>query len=336
MKTLLFLILFSFVLAVPNSFAQIASLDSLDYYISCQSEYDNQKEDHIWKIKEKINQTQNDNRQLYLLYGEMFDEYRSYIYDSAYVYVEKLIRISSALNERDKIISSKVKLGFCYLSSGLFKEASDVLTSLDMDGCSMETKIEYFTCKSRLYFDLGDYNNSEGFRKKYNEIGSQIIDSAIVLLPNGTARYWAAVGLKHMKSDNFEGALEAFHKMIDSRNYSEHDLAIATSSIAYILGLQGKKEKSEEYLIQAAIADIKSSVKETVALRNLAQLLYEKREIGPAVKYIRKALDDASFYNARHRQIEIGHILPIIERERINIIENQRDRMIVVLFLFQF
>ena len=41
-------------------------------------------------------------------------------------------------------------------------------------------------------------------------------------------------------------------------------------------------------------------------------------------------MDDASFYNARHRQIEIGHILPIIERERINIIENQRDRMIVV------
>lgn len=260
----------------------------------------------------------------------MFEEYRSYIYDSAYVCVEKLINISTELNDSDKIISSNVKLGFCYLSSGLFKEAFDVLTSLDVNECDIETKIEYYTYKSRLYFDLGDYDNSVRFRKQYNEIGIQIIDSALVLLPYGSARYWATVGLKDMKSDNYNGALDAFHKMIDSRNYSEHDLAISTSSIAYILTLQGKKVEAKEYLIKAAIADIKSSVKETVAIRNLAELLYEEREIGPAVKYIRKALDDASFYNARHRQLEIGHILPIIEGERINIIESQRDRMVVV------
>ena len=289
-----------------------------------------QKEDHIRAIKEKISLNKKDNQQSYELYVEMFEEYRSYIYDSAYVCVEKLIHISSELNDNDKITSSKVKLGFCYLSSGLFKEAFDVLTSLDVDECDIETKIEYYTYKSRLYFDLGDYDNSIGFRKQYNEIGNQIIDSAIVLLPYGSARYWATVGLKYMKSDNSVGALEAFHKMIDSRNYSEHDFAIATSSIAYILTLQGKKEEAKKYLIKAAIADIKSSVKETVAIRNLAQLLYEERKIGPAVKYVRKALDDASFYNARHRQLEIGHILPIIEGERINIIENQRDRMVVI------
>ena len=305
-------------------------MDSVNYYISRQSEYNQQKEDRIRSIKEKIALNKKDNQQLYALYVEMFEEYRSYIYDSAYVCVEKLINISKALNDSDKIISSQVKLGFCYLSSGLFKEAFDVLTSLEVNKCNTETKIEYYTNKSRLYFDLGDYDNSVAFRKQYNEIGNQIIDSAIVLLPPGSAQYWATVGLKDMKSDNYNGALEAFHKMIDSRNYSEHDLAIATSSIAYILTLQGKKEEAKEYLIKAAIADIKSSVKETVAIRNLAQLLYEERKIGPAAKYIRKALDDASFYNARHRQLEIGHILPIIEGERINIIENQRDKMVAV------
>ena len=300
-----------------------------DFYISRQSQFDRQKENRILKIKKEISTRRNDNRQLYALYAEMYDEYRSYIYDSAFVYVNKLIHISTALNDRDKNISSKTKLGFCYVSSGLFKEAFDVLNSLDVEGCDSQTKTEYYTCKSRLYFDLGDYNNSAGFREKYNETGNQIIDSAIVILPYGSAGYWSAVGLKNMKTGNLKRALEAFHNMIGSRNYSEHDLAIATSSIAYILGLQDKKEEAKHYLIKAAIADIKSSVKETVAIRNLAQLLYEEREIGPAVKYIRKALDDASFYNARHRQLEIGHILPIIERERLSIIENQRDNFII-------
>lgn len=329
LKKLIILILFSFVLVITDASAITVSLDSVDYYISHQSEYDLQKESYIQKIKKEITRNNKDNEQLYALYEMMYEEYRSYIYDSAYVYVKKLIDISSALGDRDKIISANVKLGFCYLSSGLFKEAFDVLTSLNVAGCNTETKIDYYTCKSRLYFDLADYNNSAGFRKKYNEIGNNIIDSAIVLLPHDSPRYWSTVGLKHMKSDNFEKALEAFHKVINSRNYSVHDYAIVTSSIAYILTLQGNREKAEEYLVKAAIADIKSSVKETVAIRNLAQLLYEQNEIGTAVKYIRKALADASFYNARHRQLEIGHILPIIEGERMNIIEKQRDRITI-------
>ncbi|HET6558831.1 MAG TPA: hypothetical protein VFG54_16040, partial [Prolixibacteraceae bacterium] len=260
MKKLLILTLFAFVLVIPASRAVTASLDSFDYYISRQVEYDLNKEDYIRKIKNEIALNKNDHQQLYALYVMMYDEYRSYIYDSAYVCVKKLIDISSALGDRNKSISSKVKLGFCYLSSGLFKEAFDVLTSLNVKECNAETKIEYYICKSRLYFDLGDYNNTVEFRKKYNEIGIQIIDSALVLLPPGSARYWATVGLKNMKSDKLEEALNAFQKMIDSRNYSEHDLAIATSSIGYIMTLQGNKEKAKEYLIKAAIADIKSSV----------------------------------------------------------------------------
>ncbi|MEE4257752.1 MAG: DUF6377 domain-containing protein, partial [Bacteroidales bacterium] len=40
-----------------------------------------------------------------------------------------------------------------------------------------------------------------------------------------------------------------------------------------------------------------------------------------------EALNDASFYNARHRQLETGLVLPIIEGKRIETISNQRDRI---------
>jgi hypothetical protein len=130
-----------------------------------------------------------------------------------------------------------------------------------------------------------------------------------------------------MKSGNNHEALNAYSKMIDTHPYSEHDFAIATSSIAYLLRLQGKSEDAEPYLIQAAIADIKSSTKEAVALRNLAEILYTGGDLTRSAEYIRRALDDAYFYNARHRQLEIGYILPIIEGERMNVIENQKDKI---------
>ena len=333
LKKFVVIFLFLFSLAVWSHATETASMDSLSYYLARQAHFDQLKKERINQITVKIEKYSDDTALLYSLYNDLFEEYRSYIYDSAYVCVTKLLDVAHSLNDRDKITSSNIKMGFCYLSSGLFKEAFDILETIHVDGCSDGTKIEYFTCKARLYYDLADYNNSDKFRSRYNETGNQIIDSAIVLLPVETSRYWATVGLRRMKSDNDRGAIDAFRKMIDLQDYSEHDLAIATSSTAYLYSLQGKKKEAKQYFMLAAIADIKSATKETVALKNLAQIFYEEGDVKHAVEYIRRALEDASFYNARHRQLEIGYILPIIEEERSNLIEKQKERISRVLVL---
>jgi predicted Holliday junction resolvase-like endonuclease len=81
-------------------------------------------------------------------------------------------------------------------------------------------------------------------------------------------------------------------------------------------------------LIRAAIGDIRSATKETTALRVLARLLYETGDINRANRYVNLALQDANYYNARHRKIEIGAILPVIEQDRFDIMKNQRNVLI--------
>ena len=335
MKKFTFILLFLSTLTFRSYASNSVSVDSLTYYLEKQTFFDQQKEERISKIKSEIRQTQQNDTLLYSLYSDLFTEYRSYVYDSAFVCVTNLLTVSQVLNDHDKVTSTNIKMGFCYLSSGLFKEAFDILESVNVNGCSDFTKIEYYTCKSRLYYDLADYHNSEVFSSRYIEKGNEIIDSAIVLIPVATSRYWSTVGLRRMKSNNDRGSIDAFRKMIDMREYSEHELAIATSSIAYLYSLQGKIKEAKQYFIQAAIADIKSSTKETVALKNLAKIIYEEGDVEHAVKYIRRALEDASFYSARHRQLEIGYILPMIEEERTNLIEKQKDRIgNVLIFTF--
>ncbi|NLI71390.1 MAG: hypothetical protein GX361_01495 [Bacteroidales bacterium] len=302
-------------------------MDSVTFYLQRQFFYDSIKEAKINQLKDSIKLKSGDNIELYNLYSMLYDEYRSYIYDSAYVYVEKLLDVSNMMKDKDKIALSKIRQGFSFLSSGLFCEASDILTGLDLSDCSRETLIEYFLCKSRLYYDMADFNNMVEFRKKYNKIGNSIIDSALQILPINTKKYWLAEGLKEMKSEKYLKAIESFEKVISGGDFSQHDLAIATSSIAYIQGLLGNRVESKKYLIEAVIADVKASTKETVALRNLARILYEERDVTNSVVFIRQALVDAEFYNARHRQLEISNILPIIEGERINMIKKERDRI---------
>jgi hypothetical protein len=83
-----------------------------------------------------------------------------------------------------------------------------------------------------------------------------------------------------------------------------------------------------EYLEEAAECDLISSTKETTALRGLAELLYKNGDIKHATSYVQFSLDDANFYDARQRKIEVGEILPIIEQNRYNIVKSQRNILI--------
>jgi tetratricopeptide (TPR) repeat protein len=72
------------------------------------------------------------------------------------------------------------------------------------------------------------------------------------------------------------------------------------------------------------MADIRSSTKETFATFNLAQLLYEEGDFERASVYIEKAIEDATFYGARQRKMQVSAMLPIIQGAKISYIERQR------------
>jgi len=72
--------------------------------------------------------------------------------------------------------------------------------------------------------------------------------------------------------------------------------------------------KQKEYLAKSALSDIHAAVKENISLRSLAILLFEDNDISRANFYIKRSLEDANFYNARLRNIQIARVLPIIDK----------------------
>ncbi|MDR1544738.1 MAG: DUF6377 domain-containing protein [Prevotellaceae bacterium] len=309
------------------------NLDTLDCYISKEKKFTAEKENNIKNIKIQISENQSNDAKLYLLYNDLYEQYKSYVYDSAFYCVENLIMLAQKMDDNCKTFEVRTKLCFCYLSSGLFSEAFGEMKKLEQNSCDEENlRIQYLLIKARLYYDIADYNNDEN-DKKYNDLGNQILNLALEMMPKNTNQYYSSLGLKAMKEGNYNEAILNFNKLISSKDCSEHDIAIATSSLAYIYKLQGDLAVSKEFLIKAAIADIKSSTRETVALRNLAQQLYNEGDIFHAAQYVRKAFADAVFYNARHRQVEIGHILPIIEEERVNLIVEQKNKITIFLII---
>ena len=305
-------------------------LNELELTIKNRKTYQNEKLNSINDLKHELRIAKKmENKELeFDLNFKLYEEYQSFIYDSANKYITNLTSLAHELNDPEKINMTKIEMGFTFLSSGLFKEALDTLLQLKTRELNKKTKIDYYLVLSRTYYDLSDYHSQGDYTTIYIKKGNDMLDSALQNLSDSTAQFWLALGLRNMKAENFTAAADAFNYVLSQFEISEHDYAICTSSLGWVYTLLNRENDATDMLIKASIADIKSSTKETVALRNLAILLYKKSDLDRAFRFINIALEDATFYNARHRKLEISEILPIIEGKRLDTLEKQRKQLI--------
>ena len=120
-------------------------------------------------------------------------EYQSYSYDTATIYVEKLLDEATHLNSYEKMVQARVRHAFVFLSSGLFKESADVLEALadDISTCPDEIQADYYITYSRLLYDMADYTHGQ-LANGYRTQGYQMSEQALSLIDlQDTARYWS-------------------------------------------------------------------------------------------------------------------------------------------------
>jgi hypothetical protein len=314
---------------------EIDILKELDNAILKKDMYLKQKYTKIKELKKNVNKytLSEDNKNLYKSYMLLFDQYQSFKYDSAYFYLDKAKQKAFALKDPKLLAKIKIKEGFILLSSGLFKEAIDTLNSIDETKLNIKLKFEYHTIKARAYYDLADYNKDQRYNIRYIQNGNLNLEKALSFTKTNTNEFWAIESLKRMKQQDWKGAEFAFGYWINNFKLSPRYYGIATSSLGYIYSERGYTEKAIQYLALAAIADIKNATKETVALRNLANELYKLGDVDKAYQYIIIAMEDATFYNARHRKIEISSILPIIEKAQYNNIKTKHNTLVKIVII---
>lgn len=316
-------------------------LDSLDNALLHKNIYVSQKYARIKALKTNIHKytLSKDDTNLYLNNMSLFEEYKSFKYDSAYYYLEEAKAKAIVLKDAQFLAKARIKEGFVLLSSGLFKEAIDTLSSIDAEKLTLKNKYEYYSIKARAYYDLADYTRDQRYNINYIQKGNLYLEKAIALIKPNTNEYWANESLKRLKQQDVKGAETAFSYWINNFNLPPENYGIATSSLGYIYSEKGLTKKAIYYLAMAAIADVKNATKETVALRNLANELFKLGYLEKANRYINLAMDDATFYDARHRKIEISSILPIIEKAQLNKVNEKNDKLekiVILLTVFAF
>lgn len=329
-KHLIYLLLASSLLgcAKKNDGVQATATDQQDLkllkeYIAKKPEFDRQKEQHIYTLDEELKRSS----RRYDVLKKLFDEYKSYDFDRAIVCVERLYDEALLLGDKDKIVDAQIQKGFSYMSAGLFKEGFDLFEDMDTIGASERTRAEYCLTFARLLYDLATYNHV-GMTHSYNQQGNQLMREALTYFtPQDTLQYWNCQAILDQHEGFYDRAITRFKLAMEDTKANKHEQAINNSTIAYLYQLLGDTEAQRHYNIMAAINDIESSTKEAVAMRVVADNLNKEGNVRDAGICIRCAQEDAVFYNARHRQMEISQILPIIEQENIHSLEAQQQKI---------
>ncbi len=294
--------------------------------------YDDQKEHRIKKLKSALSHTSiNALDDQYKIYKELYEEYKVYQFDSAYVYTSKLELISRKLNDKPKFYDSKTKLAFILLSAGMFKESFDCLNEINTRFISDSTKIDYYSFKSRAYSDLADYNNNKNFTPGDNALSIKYIDSALKLCKSGSYEQYRLLGDRQNISGDIARPSSYLVQLLLYYPLTYHERAMVSTELSNFYNSPGQLDERIYLLEVGAISDIRSSTKETLASFKLGEQLYKAGDINDAYIFIQHAFDDAQYYGARLRKIKIAAMLPVVEAAKSIITENEKHRLLIYL-----
>src|SRR5690606_28971520 len=143
-----------------------------------------------------------------------------------------------------------------------------------------------------------------------------------------TFEYTMEYSWKYIQDEEYYKAKKLLFGYLAKVEPNTRSYAILTSVIGILYWYLGDLEKHKEYLAISAISDIRAAVMENTSLRGLAKMLYsEGGELERASNYIKKSLDDANFFNARLRSIQISRVYPLIENAYQLEREQQQKRL---------
>ncbi|HSZ26449.1 MAG TPA: DUF6377 domain-containing protein [Cytophagaceae bacterium] len=327
----LLILYFSFIFVAVAKDPDDTIFVQLDKFLAQKKELTKQK----WSRIESLNQQLRDSEKKKELQFQfqnclnLFEEYKSFQYDSAFKYTNRMLVLASLLKDKSKINNAKVNMSFILLSSGMFKEALDTLTTIDSLALPVIERINFYKVFARTYFDLSDFSQDQHYNQVYSSIGNLYLERALNLSEKGSAEYLFLKGWEYMRVRNINMAIQTFQKLATDYKLTEHQYAIVTSSLSFMYKLANNQVKTKEYLAKAAIADIRASVFETVALRDLAEILYKENKYERAYRYIKIASDDAYAYGAKFREVQIAHVLPIIESAHMNEVEVKGKNLMI-------
>ena len=305
MRTLILTI--TICLSIINARADNNKLyERLDSVIAHSADYDVIKEKRLKDIKLGAKFVTDATDKL-RIYEQLANEYSSYVYDSAMVYVQRGISLAEKTGNSEYCNRFQITKASLLIERGFYIEAKEYLDKIEIPQSDPKQSYMYYSAKGELYYNLNAYCQNMEFCQDYNKQFKEYISKALYYCPRNSALYYYMKGINLFYSgksiNEISASLNKAMQMFGPENRM-YTMAAYVLSKAY--GNNKLWEQQERYLLLAAISDVMSANNESLALQDVALSLYKsKNDLDKAQNYINQTLKDANVYNSRLRKVEL-------------------------------
>ena len=310
-----FYFFFTFIVISAASFADNCQLlNELDSTIEKRAEYVKTKEDRIAFLKKSI-YSEHDYDIVLKTLDALYDEYHVFKLDSAMVYTKKGLALAKKQNNNYFITLFTIHMAEILTLGGLYSEAIDQLSNLRDSKIEQRLLFKYYYTYFSVYSYWSDYSSDPEFSPLYRQKAKDYLKQAMHFADDKDPMYKFYQGEQNVYVEpDRKKAREYYLNFMNSTDKDSRIYAMASFALAGNYRMSEDEEKYEEYLIRAALSDLKSSTMENLALQTLAVKLFEKGEdyLERAERYISISMEDAKYYNNRLRILEISRSLPQI------------------------
>ena len=312
MRTLILTI--TICLSIINARADNNKLyERLDSVIAHSADYDVIKEKRLKDIKlgAKFVTTATDKLRIY---EQLANEYSPYVYDSAMVYIQRGISLAKQTGNSDYCNRFLITKASLLIERGFYIEAKESLDKIEISQSDPKQNFLFYCAQSSLYYNLNACCQKMEFSQHYDELFKEYIGKALYYCPKNSAMYYYMKGINLFSSgrsiNEISASLNKAMQMFGPENRMYGRAAYALSK-AY--GNNKLWEQQRRCLLLAAISDVMSANNESLALQDVALLLYKnKNDLDKARKYINQTLKDAHAYNSRLQRVELYTNLHVI------------------------
>lgn len=254
----------------------------LDSVIAHQADYDALKEQKIQNIKLGSAYV-TDKEDKLQMYERLVNEYTPYIFDSALVYTQKSIDLAVHTNDTACCKKFQIIKARLLVSRGFYIEAKEILDDMSVPPSDRQLNYLYNLAQCALYFNLKLSSRGTEYDMRYDKLFHKYMDNALLYSTQKDAQYYYLKGaqLAYSNGDikDIDTCLGKAMSQLkpDSRLYGMSALLMSK-----VYGIHHQPELQERYLLLAAISDVMSATKESMALQEVALSLY-KHDVRKAV-----------------------------------------------------
>ncbi|MDE6331753.1 MAG: hypothetical protein K2L80_04045 [Muribaculaceae bacterium] len=299
----------------------------LEDVISRRDEFQRIKETKLDSLRNAA-ATTNDQQQHFQILNELFNEYLPYLADSAVNISLRQEDLAECLGDSDRLANARLNRANILSATGMYSEALDLVNGIRLELLPDYLHAYYFHTKRTLYDNLANYSTSNARRLHYYKLTDGYRDSLLSVNDPESFAFALIKADKYNSSGNPAEAIDILENYMADHNLGERDHALCAWTLSESYRQLGDSNTQRQHMIEAAISDLKSSVREYVALWQLAKDLYRHGDIDRAYHFMAIAVDDASKSSARHRIIEFNDTYPLINSIYVETVKKHQRELI--------